>query len=66
MPFLTAEVLTELLKAAVKYGPDIALEFAKLFKNGATINDAIAALEKAKTKTAQQYLDEAKAASNPT
>lgn len=47
---------------AIKYGPDVAMAFAKMFKGGATIDDAIAALELAKTKTAEQYLAEAKAA----
>ncbi len=62
MPVLTAEAITALIQAAIKYGPDIAMEFAGLFKSGTTIDQAIAALDKAKTKTAQNYLDEAKAA----
>ena len=62
MATLSSEAVVALIQAAIKYGPDIALEFAGLFKSGTTIDQAIAALQKAKTKTAQDYLDEAKAA----
>jgi hypothetical protein len=56
------ELISQLAGLLLKYGPDVALAFAKMFKGGATIDDAIAALELAKTKTAEQYLAEAKAA----
>lgn len=58
---LTQEAVILLISAAIKYGPDAAIALARLFKTGATLDDAIAALELAKTKTAQDYLDEAKA-----
>ena len=59
---LTPEIISLLLQAALKYGPEVAQAFAGLFKGGKTIDDAISALELAKTKTAEQYLAEAKAA----
>ncbi len=59
---MSTEVLSLIVGLAIKYGPDVAAAFAKLFKGGATIDDAIAALELAKTKTAAQYLEEAKKA----
>lgn len=49
-----------LIEFAIKFGIDAAISLAGALKSGATIDDAIAALELAKTKTAQQYLDEAK------
>lgn len=51
--------LIELIRYAIKYGPEAAIAIAKLIQNGATIDDAIAALEKASTKTAKDYLAEA-------
>lgn len=62
---LTPEIAVALLNAAVNLGIDAALALAKMFKSDATIDDAIAALEEAKTKTAQDYKDEAKAAATP-
>jgi len=59
---MSLEIVTLLAGLAIKYGPDVALAFGKMFKGGATIDDAIAALELAKTKTSEQYLAEAKAA----
>ena len=59
---MSVEIISLLAGLAIKYGPDVAMAFAKMFKGGATIDDAIAALEIAKTKTAEQYLAEAKAA----
>lgn len=59
---LTPEVLASWLNFAVKFGIDAAIAIAGAFKTGATIDDAIAALQAAKTKTAAQYLAEAKAA----
>lgn len=58
---LTPEIAVALINAAVNLGIDAALALAKMFK-GATIDDAINALQEAKTKTAQDYLNEAKAA----
>ncbi len=45
----------------LKYLPDLALAFSGAFKGGATIDDAIAALEAVKAESAQQFLDDAKA-----
>lgn len=59
---LTPDIIVSLISLAIKYGPDVALAFANLFKSGVTIDQAIAALELAKTKTAQDYLNAAKAA----
>ena len=59
---MEAATIVALIQLAIQYGPDVALAFAKLFKTGSTIDDAIAALELAKTKTAEQYLTEAKLA----
>lgn len=59
---MSVEMISLIAGLAIKYGPDVAMAFAKMFKGGATIDDAIAALELAKTKTAEQYLAEAKAA----
>lgn len=61
---LTPEQLTALLNFGIKFGIDAAIAFAKMFKGGATIDDAIAALESAKTKTAADYKAE-DAAANP-
>lgn len=61
MPLLlTPEIITLLAQLALKYGPEIAEAFANLFKGGKTIDDAILALSIAKTKTAEQFLQEAK------
>jgi len=59
---MSEAAIIALAQILIKYGPDAALAIANLFKSGTTIDQAIAALELAKTKTAQQYLDEAKAA----
>ena len=59
---LTTDLAILIAQLAIKYVPEVALAFAKLLKGGSSIDDAIAALELAKTKTAEQYLDEAKAA----
>ena len=59
---LTPEIISLIAQLAIKYVPDVAIAFANLFKPGKTIDDAIAALELAKTKTAEQYLADAKAA----
>jgi hypothetical protein len=59
---MTPEIAIVLAQTLIKYGPDLALIVAGWFQSGATIDDAIAALEVAKTKTAQQYLDADKTA----
>lgn len=58
---MTPELAVALAQFAVKFGIDAAIAFAKGMQ-GATIDDAIKALEEAGTKTAQMYLDEAKKA----
>lgn len=61
---MSEQLLVALLNFGVKFGIDAALAIAQGVKNkDATIDDAIAALETAKTKTAQQYLEEAKSPS---
>lgn len=58
-----AEIILLIFQYAIKYGIDAALAVANVIKSGgATIDEAILVLEKAKAKTAQDYLDEAKAA----
>lgn len=59
---MSEAAIIALAEFAVKFGLDAAIAFAGSMKPGATVDDAIAALQLAKTKTAQQYLDEAKAA----
>jgi len=59
---LTPELILALVQFGTKFGLDAALAIAQLFKGGKTIDDAIAALELAKTKTYEQYIAEAKAA----
>lgn len=48
-----------IIQAIINLALDTALIVTKEIKGGANVDDAIAALEKAKTKTAQDYLDEA-------
>ncbi len=63
---LTPELLTSFLNLAVNLGVDAAIAIGKaVSKPGATLDDAIAALEAAKTKTSDDYLSEAKAAATP-
>lgn len=57
---MTPETLA-LIQLLVKFGIDGAIAIMTSIKGAHTIDDAIAALEVAKTKTAQMYLDEAKA-----
>lgn len=60
---MTPDLIVAILSFATKFGIDAAIAVIQnLNKPAATIDDAIAALQAAKTKTAQQYLDEAKAA----
>lgn len=58
---MTPEERNSLIQFAIKFGLDAALAIIPMFKGGATIDDAIAALEVAKTKTAADYVAEAKA-----
>lgn len=62
---MTTELMAALLQFGIKFGIDAALAIVQNLKGGITIDTAIAALEAAKTRTAQQYLDEAKAALAP-
>ncbi len=63
---LTPELLAAFLNAAVALGTDVAIAIGKaVSKSGSTLDDAIAALEAAKTKTSDDYLAEAKAKLNP-
>ena len=55
---LTPTMWITIAQFAIKFGVDAAIAIANGIKTGATIDDAIAALELAKTKTAQDYLDE--------
>ena len=60
---MTPEIIVAILNFATKFGIDAAVAIIQnLNKPAASLDDAIAALQAAKTKTAQQYLDEAKAA----
>lgn len=56
------EIALIIASYAIKFGLDSAIALAKAIQSGATIDTLIAALELAKTKTAQQYLDEERAA----
>jgi hypothetical protein len=55
---LTPQAWIVIAQFAIKFGVDAAIAIANGIKSGATIDDAIAALELAKTKSAQDYLDE--------
>lgn len=56
---MSEAAIIALTQFAIKFGFDAAIAWAKAFK-GATIDDAIAALETAKTKTAADYIAEDK------
>jgi hypothetical protein len=58
---MSEAAIIALAEFAIKFGLDAAIEFAQSFKSQATIDDAIAALQRAKTKTAADYIAEAKA-----
>ncbi len=58
---MSEQAIITLAEFAINFGIDAAIAIAGAFKTGATIDDAIKALELAKTKTAQDYLNEAKA-----
>ena len=62
---MTEATIVALSEFAVKFGLDAAIAWAASMKPGATVDDAIAALQAAKTKTAADYLAEAKAAAPP-
>lgn len=57
---MTPATIELLIQFGLKFGLDAAIAIAKAFKSN-SIDDAIAALETAKTKSAQDYLNEAKA-----
>ena len=59
------ELWLPIIQFATKFGLDAALAILNGIKGGKTIDDAIAALELAKIKTAEQYLQEAKDAITP-
>ena len=59
---MTPELWISVLQFAIKFGIDATIAIIGAMKSGATIDDAIAALELAKTKTAQEYLAAAQAA----
>ena len=56
---MTPVLWSTIIQFAIKFGIDAAISIVKGIKAGTTIDDAIAALEVAKTKTAQDYLNEA-------
>lgn len=62
---MTPELWIALIQFGTKFGLDAALAIINGIKGGKTIDDAIAALELAKVKTAEQYLQEAKDAITP-
>ena len=55
---MSEQVLIALIQFGLKFGIDAALALARASKNN-SIDDAIAALEKAASKTAEDYLKEA-------
>lgn len=55
-----------LIQFAIRFGLDAAIAIANAFKKSDTLDDAIAALELAKSKTAADYLAADKAASTVT
>jgi hypothetical protein len=57
---MTPALWIAVIEFAVKFGLDAAIAITAAIKPGATIDDAITALQAASQKTAQQYLDEAK------
>lgn len=58
---MSQELLASLAMYAVKFGLQAAIDLAKSIRAGGGIDAAIAALERAETKSAQNYLDDAKA-----
>lgn len=61
---MSETLLIALIQFAIKFGLDAAIVISKATKD-ASIDQVIAALEVAKTKTAQDYLNEAKAKQPP-
>lgn len=58
---MTQELWAAIAMYAIKFGLQAAIDLAKSIKAGGGIDTAIAALERAEAKSAQTYLDEAKA-----
>lgn len=58
----SASIAIELLKLVIKYSPDMVNAIEKAIKGGATLQEAIDALDAANKKTAEDYLKEALAA----
>jgi hypothetical protein len=56
---MTPTLWAAVIQYAVTFGIDAAISIVKAINSNATITDAISALEVAKTKTAQDYVDEA-------
>jgi hypothetical protein len=56
---MTPQLWATVLQFAIKFGLDAAISIVKGIGAAKTVDDAITALELAKTKTAQDYLDEA-------
>lgn len=57
---MTPTLWAEVIRYAIKFGIDAAIAIVKAINNNnATVDDAIKALEIAKTKTAQDYINEA-------
>jgi hypothetical protein len=56
---MTPDLWAAVMNYAVKFGIDAAIAIVKAINNNANIDDAIAALDKAKAKTAEDYLKEA-------
>lgn len=54
-----SEAAIALLTLAIKYVPELVTEILHTIHKGATVDDAIAALDAAKKKTAADYLAEA-------
>lgn len=63
---LTPELWIAILNFGTKFGIDAAMAIAQGIKGGKTIDDAITALDAAKSKTAADYLKEAQAAAAAT
>lgn len=56
---MSEALIIALAELAVKYGPDLAATFAKLWAGKASIDEAIADLDAAAKKSADDYLAEA-------
>jgi hypothetical protein len=58
---MTQELWAAIVLYAVKFGLQAAIDLARSIAAGGNIDTAIAALERAEAKSAQSYLDDAKA-----